>query len=168
MSTVSSFDLYLYAGGYWSEEGLYHGGEAHMVGRLSEETFTLKSVSMYVKELYGYDENMSKVSWFPPETPHKKEVVEDDEILRRKVLNYALGSGATTLYVVREDDPYIGRHSSVRVLRLSDEIPEENGRSDSSSGDSDSDSEADDNITSKMKKSTRVVVIVIWPMLLHK
>ncbi|CAH2046652.1 unnamed protein product [Thlaspi arvense] len=37
MSTVSSFDLFLYVGGYWSGEGLYYGGEAEMVGKINSE-----------------------------------------------------------------------------------------------------------------------------------
>ncbi|CAH2078993.1 unnamed protein product [Thlaspi arvense] len=80
-------------------------------------------------------DNMKKVSWFPPETPGKKEDIEDDETLRRKVLHYALSSGAMTLYIVREDDLYIGRHFGINVVRLSDEIAD----SDSSSSDSEGD-----------------------------
>lgn len=73
--------------------------------------FSWKTILMLIVE-FGYEENMKKLSWFPPETPDKKEDIDDDETLQ-KVLHYGVGSGAITLYVVREDDPYI-------VLRIGD------------------------------------------------
>lgn len=85
---------------------MYHGGEVHEIGKMVSEDFSLSSVCTLVVELIRYDENMRKISWFPPKTPGKKEDIDDDEILR-KVVHYAVGAGAMTLFVVRKDDPYI-------------------------------------------------------------
>uniref|UniRef100_A0A1J3GZT7 Uncharacterized protein n=1 Tax=Noccaea caerulescens TaxID=107243 RepID=A0A1J3GZT7_NOCCA len=65
MSERLSFDLFLFVGGYWSSDGLYHGGEGEKVGTLCSETFSLSSISMYVKNIYGYEDLPSLSSALP-------------------------------------------------------------------------------------------------------
>ena len=107
-----SFDLYLRCGGYWSSKDDYHGGEVHEGGRRAADGFTLQSVLTLV-EYIGYEDNMNQVSWFPPETPEKKEDITNDVIMS-KVVHYSIGAGAMMLFIVREDDPYMGRHRNMR------------------------------------------------------
>lgn len=85
-----------------------------MEGRRAADGFTLQSVLTLV-EYIGYEDNMNQVSWFPPETPEKKEFITDDVIMS-KVVHYSIGSGAMMLFIVREDDPYMGRHLNMRGL----------------------------------------------------
>ncbi|KAJ4867043.1 DBD_Tnp_Mut domain-containing protein [Raphanus sativus] len=144
-----SFDLYFRCGGYWSNKDEYHGGEVHEAGRRVADGFTLQSILTLV-EYIGYEDNMNQVSWFPPETPEKKEDITDDVIMK-KVVHYSIGSGAMMLFIVREDDPYMGRHRNMRGS--SDFETEERGgviEQDDAFGVSDSeagDSVVDDNPT---------------------
>ncbi|CAH2080219.1 unnamed protein product, partial [Thlaspi arvense] len=55
-----SFDLFFNAGGYWARDGSYLGGDPHE----------------------GYEDNMSKISWFPPETIEREDI-EDDETMQK-------------------------------------------------------------------------------------
>ncbi|CAH2060296.1 unnamed protein product, partial [Thlaspi arvense] len=98
-----SFDLYIYAGGYWSPDDAYLGREAHPSGKHLAEGFSLP----------------------------KKEDIDDAEIME-KVLHYGVGSGAITLFAVREDDPYIGRRAGLTSCWLSDE--EEDGLTEEEGG----------------------------------
>ncbi|CAE6173213.1 unnamed protein product [Arabidopsis arenosa] len=142
-----SFDLFIHAGGYWSTDDQYLGGEPHSVGLVSGETFKLSSVQMLLVEHLGYEDNMKRVSWFPPETPDEKEDLDNDDVLKR-VVHYAIGSGALTLYAVREDDPYIGRHIDSNAIRYLSEDDNErvlaDGEDVGGSG-SESDSGGDEN-----------------------
>ncbi|VVA98126.1 unnamed protein product [Arabis nemorensis] len=121
-----SFDLFLSIGGYWSSDDVYLGGEAHESGRHVGEGFSLDMVRMRTTVYHGYQENMRKVSWFPPETLEKKVDIEDDAELG-KAVQYAPGSGALSLFIVREDDPYAvkkrrdikyEKSDSVRVIAI--------------------------------------------------
>ena len=118
---LCSFDLFLYVGGYWSKnDGFYHGGETHEVGLMSAGTFGVSTVVMLVVDHLGYTENMRKVSWYPPESPENREDIDSEEVLK-KVVHFAIGAGALTLFVVREDDPYLGRRVDSNLGYLADE-----------------------------------------------
>ncbi|CAH2046417.1 unnamed protein product [Thlaspi arvense] len=110
-----SFDLYIYASGYWSPDDAYLGGEAHPAGKHLAEGFGLATIRMLIVQYLGYEENLSKISWFPPETSAPKEDTDDAEIME-KVVHYRLGASAITLFAVREDDPYIGRRAVAGYL----------------------------------------------------
>ncbi|XP_010421281.1 PREDICTED: uncharacterized protein LOC104706764 [Camelina sativa] len=136
-----SFDLFMHVGGYWSAEDQYLGGERHKVGLVSAESFSLRMILVLLSELLEYEDNMKKVSWFPLETPGKKEDIDNDEVLK-KAVHYAVGAGALTLFIVREDDPYIGRHIDTNALRyLSDDEALVDGEVSGGSG-----SESDDEV----------------------
>ncbi|CAN8243465.1 unnamed protein product [Cochlearia groenlandica] len=62
---------------------------------------------------------MSMVSWFPPDSPSKKVNIEDDVMFGR-VVHYAIGGEALTLFIVRSDDFYVGRHKNMRGYTLND------------------------------------------------
>ncbi|CAH2035177.1 unnamed protein product [Thlaspi arvense] len=99
---------------------------------------------MLVVEAVGYEYNMKKVSWFPPDDESLQRVDIDDSEVLGKAVSYALGSGALTLFIVREDDPYLMNCSGdgVGVSPFEDYGDNANGDSDNSDGSSDESSES--------------------------
>ncbi|CAH2070655.1 unnamed protein product [Thlaspi arvense] len=141
---ICSFDLFFHIGGYWSRDGSYIGEEISVVGRMLADAFSLRSIEMLVVKAMGYGDKMKKVSWFPPDDESQQRVDIDDNEVLGKAVSYALGSGALTLFIVREDDLYLMNRSSdgVGVSLFEDNGDNASGDSDNSVGSSDESSES--------------------------
>ncbi|XP_024016322.1 uncharacterized protein LOC112089797 [Eutrema salsugineum] len=94
--------------------------ESHFGGKHCSEGFTLKKILVLVTGYLGYEDNMRMCSWYPPDMPDMKGDLEDDVMLTR-VVHYGVETGALTLYLVREDDPYIRRRVGVVNPSLSED-----------------------------------------------
>ncbi|CAH2065923.1 unnamed protein product [Thlaspi arvense] len=148
-----SFDLFFHIGGYWSRDGSYISGETSAVGRMLADGFSLRSIEMLVVEAMSYEDNMKKVSWFPPGDESLQRVDIDDNDVLGKVVSYALGSGALTLFIVREDDPYLMNRSGDGVGVSPFEDNGDNVNCDSANSDDSSDESSESSESSSDERS---------------